>query len=448
MGSELLLASLAIRRDRDPDWLAAAQAIDRLDLATILDTGDDFFPWESWLWDAPDVPHPVGVYAALRAAQADLRRAAANVRDAIEDPGPKEALVIELPEHRVYVTGGVTPGPTPSSLFDPFTVFAEGGVARAAGFEWCSQYASNGLGERRLRFNAEETRGIRATRAFMFAEDAAMRDRGALAGEPERWFAWLKEPLDAARDAGKDAVLRGRQLMNLMARLAALVLMLERRAPDGAAWDEGVLEYVELFDDVGTLPPWSAARLVEQLARELDRFDDLLPVLAGRGDVQHANALTEFTGASLPRTIATELFVHLMRDGLLGIADIYGDELDDIRPATFPVPIEPELATWTGDNLDYREYIAWCAVREFDWDAAAHAIAAVEDDAEQLRADLAEFRAVVDGGYNRLVSYEDLDDLRIWMTAGEWRDGWTLVDPLRRLGQAGVLSAAGAVAWR
>src|SRR5688500_19458486 len=93
MGVELVLASLAIGREREPDWRAAAEAIECLDLATIWDTGDDFFPWEGWLWDAPNAPAAVGVYTALRAAQDDLQHAAAQVRAAVEEPRPADVLL-------------------------------------------------------------------------------------------------------------------------------------------------------------------------------------------------------------------------------------------------------------------------------------------------------------------------------------------------------------------
>jgi hypothetical protein len=97
MGLDLALASLTIRADREPDWLAAARAIECLELATIGDTGDDFFPWEGWLEDAPNPPEAFGVYTAIRAAQADLRSAGEAVRSAVERPRPTQLLVINLP---------------------------------------------------------------------------------------------------------------------------------------------------------------------------------------------------------------------------------------------------------------------------------------------------------------------------------------------------------------
>jgi hypothetical protein len=45
------------------------------------------------------------------------------------------------------------------------------------------------------------------------------------------------------------------------------------------------------------------------------------------------------------------------------------------------------------------------------------------------------------------VTRTHVDDLTGWFTAESWEDGWTLNGPLRRLGAAGVLETAGAVAW-
>ena len=71
MSYDLTLATLAIRRDRAPDWFAAAEAIECLDLATVWATGDDFFPLETWLGTEPapsDTTPPVRRRRGVRVA--------------------------------------------------------------------------------------------------------------------------------------------------------------------------------------------------------------------------------------------------------------------------------------------------------------------------------------------------------------------------------------------
>ena len=173
MGLDLLLASLGIHADREPDWDACAKGVDTLELPTILNTGDDFFPWEGWLESYPNVPAALGVYHSLRSAQCDAREAAAWVRTALEDMRPDELLCCELPEHRLYLTGAPSVGNSPGPLFEAFTVFAEIGAARAAGFGWWSNYTGVPLDERKFKWDRKDLRQVRATRAFMYAEDAS-----------------------------------------------------------------------------------------------------------------------------------------------------------------------------------------------------------------------------------------------------------------------------------
>lgn len=73
MGYELAFATLAIRRNSEPDWLAADRAIECLQLETIWATADDFFPHEGWLGhdpapSDPDVPVPLTPLASTDAS--------------------------------------------------------------------------------------------------------------------------------------------------------------------------------------------------------------------------------------------------------------------------------------------------------------------------------------------------------------------------------------------
>jgi hypothetical protein len=464
MGVDLAFASLAIRRGHEPDWLSAAQAIQCLDLATIWDTGDDFFPWEDWLMDGPNVPAAVGVYTSLRAAQRDLRNAAAQVRGAIEGTWPGEVLLIELPAHRVYATGGETVGEPPSELFVPFREFAESGAARAAGFEWWAQYAHRGIDQRRLDFDGDAMRSVHAAGAFLFAEDAALQQiKHYSSGDPQEWLQRLQSPLRRAREEAHDRQAAGRWVMRFLGEVLALMLALEDLAPNrnDLTRDEIVREHVELLDHVSAPPRGSLREVVELLEGQLMPFSDMLPTLAGRGDRDWADQLAR-DGGSLASGIATELSVSILSEGLTAIVDVFGDGVVDIRPVQTADPIDAVAAPPPRTRLrrppghaateavvwDYRPDVAWCAATAFDWDAGFAAIdRRPAEEADQLRADLDELRVIVDGQYSRLVTSLRIGDLSIWMTEGVWRDGWTLVRPLRRLGCAGVLAASGAVAW-
>src|SRR4051794_32330905 len=113
MGLELSLAALWMRRDQTPNWPAAEHEIRNLRLETVWDTGDEYFPWEAWLEDAPNPPAPLGVYKGLRAAQAKLSWALAEVRHAVRC-GARDMLAIALPDHTVYVAGSLTVGDPPA----------------------------------------------------------------------------------------------------------------------------------------------------------------------------------------------------------------------------------------------------------------------------------------------------------------------------------------------
>ena len=97
-------------------------------------------------------------------------------------------------------------------------------------------------------------------------------------------------------------------------------------------------------------------------------------------------------------------------------------------------------------EFDYRRYLAWCAVRRWDWEAAEAAIGHPSVGLFSLRDDLDDLRDAVEGETRSLVTCQAIEDVRVWLTVSE-EDFSTLGGALRRLGEAGVLRAAGALAW-
>jgi hypothetical protein len=455
MGSELSLATLWIRKDREPDWQAAYRAIRDLQLATVWDTGDEFFPWEGWLEDAPNPPESAGVYRGLRAAQGQLVETLEEVRTALEQGG-HDMLVVELPEHRMFVSGCVTSGDMPPGPFEAFGVFGEAGLARAAGFEGWTAYCPMALEERKLDFAEDELRSVAATRALMFSEDLALEgplaDALFTAEPPQRMAELWLEPLSGIRRLrGREGVLRS--LMLFSAQTYALLDEL---------WSQGE------DDDMPSLPEVPPA-IVEatdvlhhhEFTRE--RFTDLDATVADlvaeakhwAGELhllgeEHAPEEPERAHQSpLPQALAVTIIAHFYSRLLVAVADLAGD---DLAASAAPLQPSPAGAPWRRGRLvhpSYERYLGWCAAPTLDLEAARSTVEAVEDPAlrEQLRRDLEPFEVLARGEYSRLVTSEQVGDLTVWFTADAWRDGWTLNEPLRRLGEAGILHAAGAVAW-
>jgi len=472
MSYDLTLATLAIRRDRTPDWSAAAEAIDCLDLATVWATGDDFFPLEAWLGTEPapsdTAPRPVrrgrGARAAARVpvppdavavrrvvrnAQRDLALAAQEVRTALEYPSPGELLVIELPQHVMYVTGGATSGDPPSELFEPFTQFAEAGIARAAGFEWSTRYAAWAIDDRRPDFKSEDLRAVRAARAFLYAEDAAIpKVPRYKRGSPDEWLARLRGPLQGAKAAVDDDA-AGRALLHFFSEALALMVALQEASPDrkGVARERIVEEAVELLDHVASPRRRSIRRVADLAAHAFEPFARLLAASTDEGDVEWASEL-ERQGGSVSPGVETELSVRVISEGLTALADVFGDRLCEIRPEHAAHAIRPDRAAGSlpPAELDYRCYLAWCAVRRWDWEAAEAAIGHPSVGLFSLRDDLDDLRDAVEGETRSLVTCQAIEDVRVWLTVSE-EDFSTLGGALRRLGEAGVLRAAGALAW-
>jgi hypothetical protein len=161
-------------------------------------------------------------------------------------------------------------------------------------------------------------------------------------------------------------------------------------------------------------------------------------------------------GSPLPQALAVTIIAHFFSRLLVAVADLAGDDLAEAaapgpRRRT-PGPRRRTPAEWLRGRLihpAYERYLGWCAASALDLDAARSAVEAIDNTAlrEQLRDDLQPFSVLANDEYSRLVTTERVGDLTVWFTADTWRDGWTLNEPLRRLGEAGILQAAGAVAW-
>jgi hypothetical protein len=455
MGSELSLASLWIRNDREPDWQAAHRAIRDLELATVWNTGDEFFPWEGWLEDAPNPPASAGVYRGLRAAQGHLVETLDEVRAAIER-GTHDMLVVELPKHRVFVSGCVTSGDMPPGPFEAFGVFAEAGLARAAGFDGWTAYCPVALEARSVDFAENESRSVAATRALMFAEDLALEgplaDALFTAEPPERMAQLWLEPLSGVRRLRRrEHVLRALMLFGAQTYALLNELWSQGGNDDGLSLPEvppvivettDVLDHHEFTRERFT----DLEATVADLVGEAEHWAGQLRLLAE----EHAIEQTERAhGSQLPQALAVTIIAHFFSRLLVAFADLADD---DLAAAAAPRQSPAAGAHWRRGRLvdpSYERYLGWCAAPALDLAAARSAVEGTENPAlrEHLRRDLEPFAVLASGEYSRLVASEQVGELTVWFTAETWRDGWTLNEPLRRLGEAGILRAAGAVAW-
>jgi hypothetical protein len=120
MGADLLIVSLVIDKAREPDFDAGHEAIENL--ASIdVEAPDEFFEY--------DCDNDEGM--------TEIRR---QLADALEELRcglvSREVEWIELRGARVYVTGGMSWGDTPTHLFETIVrLRAVRGVLTAVGFE-------------------------------------------------------------------------------------------------------------------------------------------------------------------------------------------------------------------------------------------------------------------------------------------------------------------------
>src|SRR5829696_7219062 len=160
MGYRFSTASTAIPKHATPDWEAARHAIDTVQLETLWGTGEKLYPWELWLEDFGRPPDPYAVYFGIHSARESLENDVALIRETFgAGPGP-HLLLVETPEHLVYVTGGETVGEDPTPLWSPLAVVGETGALDAAGFAHRERFASTPIGER-----TDGLRGVGRVRA-------------------------------------------------------------------------------------------------------------------------------------------------------------------------------------------------------------------------------------------------------------------------------------------
>lgn len=98
------------------------------------------------------------------------------------------------------------------------------------------------------------------------------------------------------------------------------------------------------------------------------------------------------------------------------------------------------------------EWIAWFSIEEADWPAAGQQIDELQglpdDERSTLESDLDLLRGYLEGEYSRVVIGERIGSVELWVAADFARDGARAVEAIRRLGEAGTLEAAGALAWQ
>lgn len=451
MGVELRVAAVWIACDREPDWIAAARAVRDLSLATIWGTGDDFFPWEDWLDEVDNVPHPLGVYQGIRRGQKHLRTALEGAQGVIER-GTHNVLVAELPQHRVYVTGGEAGGDGLPEPWDFLVTFCEGGLATAAGFDGWTRFCEVDPGCRRLEFSNVELRSVAAVRALVYAEDLAAEggESWILSGARGGWLEAWTAPLRA--DRGRDDDVRA--LMLFAARTYALLRKLlgedayEDDLPFGVprvvSEMREVLHPEEGLADVPVITD-AVAAVEKSLALSEQFTADLLLLEADANEAEPETSLEP----PLAEEVAIEIMANLFAWLLIAIGDLANDRL---AHAARPVRRVRGFRGWRQGRVihpAFEDYLGWVAAERLDLVAATRAVEALDDPSlrEQLMEDLTPLSELTLDRYSRLIRHTKVGGLRLWFTAGEWRDGWTLNQPLRRLGAAGILRAAGAVAW-
>jgi hypothetical protein len=125
----MLIEALVIPEGTNPSWENAQAWIDGLSDSDLQDLAEQSFDW--LIEDLDEGAEPVRV--ALREVLEDLRKAFAFL-DTEGEHAPRELGWIIVAGHRVYLTGGMSFGDTPTDLFDVFAHAVETGVAEAAGF--------------------------------------------------------------------------------------------------------------------------------------------------------------------------------------------------------------------------------------------------------------------------------------------------------------------------
>ncbi|MEA2170150.1 MAG: hypothetical protein QOF76_3450 [Solirubrobacteraceae bacterium] len=171
MGVSMVVMTLPLPLGREIDWEAAARAIRNLKLGTIWNAQEELYPWEDWVDvdEDGDLPSARAALVGLRVAQGFLRARAAALRGAIAYEYAEELMEVRTRTHHVFITGGPSPGDSPTDLFDDACFLAEAGIITAAGFDSYTSFANSSLDARELEFGPHDTRRVHVGMALAHA---------------------------------------------------------------------------------------------------------------------------------------------------------------------------------------------------------------------------------------------------------------------------------------
>ena len=192
MGIDLLAPCLAIPRGTAPDWERAAEWIAGMPMEVLTDTGDELFPVEMWMEEA----EAEGGEDIAPFARRDLLAEASLVRGAVENPVAANLIFTDLPGHRVYLACALDAG-ADIELTDAFILFAESGIARAAGFDHWTRFASRPLAQRMASSSTERGAEVEAITPGPVAE--AMVGPESIAFIAAERIDWPKAELNIER---------------------------------------------------------------------------------------------------------------------------------------------------------------------------------------------------------------------------------------------------------
>jgi hypothetical protein len=263
-------------------------------------------------------------------------------------------------------------------------------------------------------------------RALVHVDELVEGEREQLrALAPTEWLGFVRAPAARAL-AGSDA----EAVAGLLAYAArALAVAIELRCRVQAETVEVAREWA-LENALELLAPADIATLGDESAR------------AWADDLAGAAEAYERAGAPLEAAeAAVEVVLHLLVPALWALAAVAATGLAAVRrrPDATPSGL-PLAAPRLVDGRQAGPLAAWVETDALDWVAAERAARAA---GSELSADLTTLREAMAAEYHRLVGCEEVGEARVWVTAGEWRDGWTLEPAIDRLRAHGILAAAG-----